>query len=351
MSVTVDHLNQFQPEIESIDEFIERFKVQNSVKLTAAAGDSKQRAMLLINCLPVKVVTDVQRRIKPLLLSDATYDDIESNLLAGYQVKKSIIGAAVNFLTRKQRHDESIESYAKILNELASHCSYSDCCRDRMLRDVFISGLRSSKLMQHLMTECEKKKYKDVVEKAKVFEQVSQDVEDIKPSTRDHSTYKVNPVSSKKKTNNPSTSIKPVPSDYICIRCGTQATHYASKCYALNITCNSCGKTGHISKACRSKSKPTFKKTDSTQSKYVYPEEEDASEFLAMNTVLPEPEAVEHRTSVSQVDPIVPLYNKYDNLGEATADSTTLQSQRVHTLRKENDNRTISNSFLDVTFN
>lgn len=346
MSVTVDNSNHFQPEIESIEEFIERFKVQNSVKLAAAAGDSKQRAMLLINCLPVKVVTDIQRRIKPKLLSSATYDDIQSNLLAGYKVKKSLIGASVNFLTRKQQNEETIETYAKSLNELASHCSYSDCCRDRMLRDVFISGVRSSKIMQHLMTECENKTFNDVIEKAKMFEQVSQDVEDIKP--RDYSTNKVMPASSKEI---PTSTAKSVSNNYICIRCGTKAKHFANECFALKLKCNSCGKIGHIGKACRSKNKPAFKNNDSNVSNYIFPEEESYDD-IAMNAVFPEIPDESHRTSVV-VDPIVPLQNKYDSLdmashSAASADCETLPSPMpVHNTRSDNG-KPSSPSFLGI---
>ena len=112
----------YQPEIESVTEFLQRFKVQNATVLEGAT-DSK-KAAILCRSLPVPVITDVQRRIKPTLLTAATYDQIEEQLKAQFDVKKSIIGAAVMFINRKQRQGESIEDYAKVLNNLASNCNY-----------------------------------------------------------------------------------------------------------------------------------------------------------------------------------------------------------------------------------
>ena len=83
------------------------------------------------------IPTDIQRRFKPKLLTDATYEDLEANLRGSYGVNKSIIVLAVAFLNRKQKPQESIENYSKVLNELASQCKYLDCCTDRMLGDVF----------------------------------------------------------------------------------------------------------------------------------------------------------------------------------------------------------------------
>ena len=62
-------------------------------------------------------------------------------------------------------------------------------------------------------------------------------------NTRTHP-YPVNRMSSNDRG-------KPVPSDYICIRCNTKGNHFAHMCYALEMTCNNCKVKGHVSKACR----------------------------------------------------------------------------------------------------
>ena len=144
----MENLHLFSIEIESVEEFLERFKLQNGDKLDKAGNDGFKKARILANSLPTSVVTDLQRRIKPKLLTYISFEELERQLTSSYSIKKSVTGAAINFVTRKQKQCENIECYSKVLNELASKCDYNDCCRDRMLRDIFVSGLRSSKLVQ-----------------------------------------------------------------------------------------------------------------------------------------------------------------------------------------------------------
>ena len=70
----------FSPEIESVEEFIQRFKLQNFEVLEEANNDPHMCAMILANSLPTSVLTDIQRRLKPMLLTAATYD-LERNLI------------------------------------------------------------------------------------------------------------------------------------------------------------------------------------------------------------------------------------------------------------------------------
>ena len=114
------------------------------------------------------LITDIQHRLQPKLLQDATYEDIETHLTASYGVKKSLIGASLAFHTRKQQAQEIIEQYAKGLNQLASKCGVSHCCRDRNLRDVFVSGLLPSKLISALILIARRKNFANVWKKQKL---------------------------------------------------------------------------------------------------------------------------------------------------------------------------------------
>lgn len=233
---------QFNSSVETVQEFMERFKVQCSDLLAVAGDNDFKKVTVLIKALPLNVVTDLQRRIKPVKLSEVTYDLVVEKLTGQYEVKKSVIGASVQFLNHKQSPHESIENYAKTLNDLASLCKYADCCRDRHLRDRFVSGIHSKAVLTALIQDCETdKKFNECVEKAKVLEQLSNDAQDIKLEPKINSSYKVEEKS------------KNVPSDYVCIRCSTRSKHYADKCFAVNLTCKKCNKKGHIAKACRSK--------------------------------------------------------------------------------------------------
>ena len=278
----------FKPEVESVEEFLDRLKVQNPNLLVDGTTDSAKRT-ILINSLPVNVINDIQQRLKPVKLSEATFPVIETNLLNSYTVKKSYIGATLNFVTRKQKPFESIEQYSKQLNNLASQCNYADCCRDRQIRDIFLSGLKSTKLLASLIPDCEDKTFVQCVTKAKNLEQVMIDVDDIHPEQKVHDSYRV-------EVN------KRVPNDYVCFRCSARGKHFVDKCFALKLSCNRCRKTGHVAKACKSRQRKdngnqsytnnshhissdrNYNQADSN-SLHISPEEVDQAEYVAMNTI------------------------------------------------------------------
>ena len=102
----------FKPEMESVEEFLQRFQVQNYTVLSALKDtDIQKKAMLLANALPVDALTSIQRKLKPAKLVESSFEDIEKQLKALYSTKKSVVGAAVSFVSRKQLVQESIEEY------------------------------------------------------------------------------------------------------------------------------------------------------------------------------------------------------------------------------------------------
>ena len=97
------NLHLFSIEIESVEECLERFKIQNGDKLDKAGSDGFKKARILANSLPTRVVTDIQCRIKPKLLTETSFEELERQLTSSYSIKKSVTGAARNFVTRKQK--------------------------------------------------------------------------------------------------------------------------------------------------------------------------------------------------------------------------------------------------------
>lgn len=259
----------YQPSIESVTEFLQRLKVQQSAFANAETTNS-EKAAILIRALPVNVITDIQRRIKPTQLTDATFAELEASLISQYEVKKSIIGASVKFINRKQLQDESIETYAKVLNELASHCNYSPCCLSRLLRDTFVSGLRSTEIIAKMLLEPEDQNFKDSVQRAKLLEQLTSDAIDItrKDVFNTEEVFKVGNYNNKKKI--------PSNENYKCIRCGAVKKHFASDCPAINLRCKKCNKFGHFARACR---QTTNYVSDSTP--YFSSEQESTNEASA----------------------------------------------------------------------
>ena len=101
---------------------------------------------------------------------------------------------------------------------------------------------RSAKILSGLLQDCENKSFNECIEKAKLLESFSANARDIRPECSQQTSYKVIENKGSKK----------VPATYVCIRCGQRAKHYVNDCYALNLKCNKCRKTGHLAKCCKS---------------------------------------------------------------------------------------------------
>ena len=98
-----------------------------------------QKAGVLLRALPVQMITDLQRRLAPRKLHEATHDDVTDNLCASYSTKKSIIGASVHFFSCKQKTGESIEDFCRELKHLVSQCDYKQTITLDQICEMFLS--------------------------------------------------------------------------------------------------------------------------------------------------------------------------------------------------------------------
>ena len=237
----------FEPEVEIFSEFIQRFELQCLDLLQKARNDERRKIAILLKCLPVKIITDLQRRIKPVAIADTSYDDVVASLRSQYEVKKSLVGAAFNFFSRKQGPDESIECYSRALNDLAAACEYKDCCRDRIIRDVFICGLNSPTVLAAVLQKGEELDFSECVSYAKTVTQLAFDVQDVSSDSRIHKlSHNLTHT-----TNSPK-----VPDDsYVCMKCGERAKHFVNDCFARKLRCKKCKKLGHLQSVCKSANK------------------------------------------------------------------------------------------------
>ena len=76
----------FDPQNETITEFIERFAVTNQDLLEKAGANELKKASILIKCLPVNVITKLQRKLQPTKLSGASYSVIVEKLSSQYEI-------------------------------------------------------------------------------------------------------------------------------------------------------------------------------------------------------------------------------------------------------------------------
>lgn len=249
----------FDRNSESISEFLIRFKLQCSEVLGRAKNSNQKQIAILSRALPVSIITDLQRKLKPVSLAETDYDTVEEILISTYEQKISTVSAAVKFFNRKQQQEESIEDYSRALNELATHCYYDECCRDRLLKDVFVAGLFSSSILAAVLQKAEKLSFAQCTEHAKLVQQIQKDAREMSNECR---SFKVSGDQYQQRTFNKSavkSSQNPTISpNYVCFRCGAKAQHLVNECFAINLTCKKCNKKGHIQKVCRQRNVNTI---------------------------------------------------------------------------------------------
>ena len=264
----------FDQQLESIQEFFQRFNCQMSEALHKVRNDDLKKAKLLIRYLPVAVISELQRRIAPALLTDATFDVIEEHLLQQFSASKSTVGASVQFLTYRQQSGQSLEEYSRKLNSLASVCDYPSDCLDRLLRDAFVAGLNSPAILSTLIQECDKLTFRDTVERAKLLQTFRSDADKIH-SSRVHATSEEIVCGEVNKIGHKKTSQTCPRSSYLCYRCGVKGQHFSNNCEAIGKVCRKCNKTGHLARICQQKSSSSQRTVHHMSSRASSPHSED----------------------------------------------------------------------------
>ncbi|KRX21394.1 Retrovirus-related Pol polyprotein from transposon 17.6 [Trichinella nelsoni] len=179
-----------------------------------------------------------------------TYDEAIAKLSEVYVKPKNVIFARYEFISRKQRDDESLEEFLHAFQRLSKNCEYKNVTaeqyREEMIRDAFINNMSSNKIRTRLL-EHSVISLQEAVNKAVALNSAK---ENAKLYTKSEPIIRlVSAADPGIEMTNTSAAIK---QEYYF--CGKRL-HQRANCPARNTTCNNCGRVGHFAKVCRSASK------------------------------------------------------------------------------------------------
>ena len=150
-----------------------------------------------------------------------------------------------HFNSRAQQEGETLDDYLVALKELATTCNFCTNCRDSLMRDRLVIGLRDAATIQKLCA-IPKLSLHQAIEICRAEEAANRDVATIVgPLT---ATFRVQhpPRGAARKRSTGSTGDAAA-----CPRCGRQHTS-PDTCPAKGKECLTCRKTGHFASVCRS---------------------------------------------------------------------------------------------------
>ena len=121
------------------------------------------------------------------------------------------------------------------IKKLSEHCEFGTALNDS-LRDRFVCGLYNESIQKRLL-----------VETSLTFEKALKLAVAMETAMKDSLELR-----GKAKTIPPVNSIREVPMQHKCYRCGKER-HEPQECYFKDQYCRNCGKKGHIKRVCRGK--------------------------------------------------------------------------------------------------
>ncbi|KAF6199931.1 hypothetical protein GE061_006229 [Apolygus lucorum] len=233
------NIDKYDETVETYDDYIGRLESFFKTQMVP----QQVKADTFIAMLSPKHHALLKSLLFPAELSSKSYDELKDELKKHLNPTPLVIPSRHTFLNRKQFEGETIAQFLSELRKLAAKCKYPDTMLDVMLRDVFVSGLRSRVMLDRLFEE-------DDISLAKTV-QISQALE--KASER--ACEILHPLSVVHKVNkqHPLATISSEIKGLVCYKCGVKNNHKANNCKAKNLFCVSCRTSGHVDSVCLKK--------------------------------------------------------------------------------------------------
>ena len=158
------------------------------------------------------------------------------------------LAESFNFDTRCQRENETVAEFIIQLKKISIHCGFGDADQvKKRLRNRLVAGVKAEAIKNKLLSEGAALTWKRAEDIATTMDVAHRDAGMMKSGTSELNKIKHGFRGKGKQHFQPQSS-----NNVSCFRCNGR--HLASNCTYKNEQCYNCQKTGHISRACKSKS-------------------------------------------------------------------------------------------------
>ena len=139
-------LEIFNPDVESIDDYKERFDFH----CTAHDIPQRRRKALFLTRIGREAFVKLKTLVSPTSLDDLSLTDIITSMKQHYKKETVEIAERFKFFKRVQHDDEEVADYVAELRRLGKTCNFGDYL-DTALRDQLVCGLKDQKTQKELL--------------------------------------------------------------------------------------------------------------------------------------------------------------------------------------------------------
>lgn len=255
---------EYNPDIIDFSTF--KVKFDNYLTLNKITDVTIKRALLVDSLSPKPLQTLISLCI-PKTPREFSYEELISKLENNYKKVTFRSTEMFNFFTTKQITGQSIQDFANKLRDLSANCRFPEIFLDDALITAFTMGLQDNNIRIHILQE-NQIEFNKTIEKAKVLAGLY--------STKQCNSYEshnVNYTAHKNNERRRSNSFSSNRSTFSqnssrnrnvtpCHSCG--GNHLRNNCKFRTAVCNTCNKSGHISRVCGSNKKGDRKYVNNT---------------------------------------------------------------------------------------
>ena len=228
---TFGQLQEFQPETESIDAYLERVDMY----FLANEIPAGKHVPVFLSVVGGKTHALLRDLFAPQKLQTQKLKDIYKELREHFGSKPVVIAERFYFYQRSQEQTESVSEYVAELRRLATNCKFGDFLNDA-LRDRFVCGLGNRATQKSLLFEKDLS-LKKAVEVAQAAEAAESHANKLRAGETKETVYRTERTD----------RIQDTRQDRTCYRCGG-GSHSASTCRFKETICNECKKRGHLAR-------------------------------------------------------------------------------------------------------